>query len=191
MAVGFVDQGPDARCHGPLRLLSTLSVISALIDEVLRQLEGHKVLRVDSVTIQVGELTFLSEESLKFGYETLSEGTALAGSKLKIERLPANIQCERCGYRGPFDKSGADPHLHFLLPSFECPKCKAPDVRLVSGRETILTHIHGEVKDEEKKKKKTVKGTKKTGKKEAPARKEASRTSKNKKKKKVGGGKRR
>ena len=163
--------------------LHELSVISALIDEVLRQLEGHKVLRVDSVTIQVGELTFLSEESLRFGYETLSEGTALAGSKLKVERLPANIQCEKCGYRGPFDKSGADPHLHFLLPSFECPTCKAPDVRLISGRETILTHIQGEVKDEaETKKKNTKKKGKKPNKKKAP---------KNIKKKKAGGGRRR
>lgn len=159
-----------------------LSVISALIDEVLRRLEGHDILRVDSVTIQVGELTFLSEESLKFGYETLSEGTVLAGSKLKIERLPAHIQCERCGYKGPFDRSGADPHLHFLLPSFECPKCKAPDVRLVSGRETILTHIQGEVKDEKEKKAKKT-----TSKKKAPTEKKAPK----KGKRKVGGGKRR
>ena len=168
-----------------------LSVISALIDELLRRLEGHDILRVDSVTIQVGELTFLSEESLKFGYETLSEGTALAGSKLKIERLPANIQCERCGYKGPFDKSGADPHLHFLLPSFECPKCKAPDVRLVSGRETILTHIQGEVKDEKEKKKKENKTTMKKDKKKAPARKKAARKGKKENKKKAGGGRKR
>lgn len=52
---------------------------------------------VRRVTVEVGMLTCLTPESLRFCYEALAGGTPLAGSTLEIVRVAGRSRCRRCG----------------------------------------------------------------------------------------------
>lgn len=56
--------------------------------------QGAKVLRV---TLEIGTLSCVLPDSLRFCYEIAVEGTSLQGSELEIIRIPARSRCRECG----------------------------------------------------------------------------------------------
>lgn len=105
-----------------------------------------RIASVESVTLEVGELTMLSEEPLKFAWELLTENGPLRGSKLMIVRRPVVLECPACGYRG----GGKPPEglaTHFFIPALNCPRCGG-DVRVVGGRECLIREMRVVMEDE-------------------------------------------
>ncbi|MCK4443743.1 MAG: hydrogenase maturation nickel metallochaperone HypA [Thermoplasmata archaeon] len=121
------------------------SIMSDIMEALKEEAEKHELKSVKQVVLEVGELTFLSHEQLKFCYKVLAEGTIFDGSELILETKPASVKCDPCGYEGETSLSDS-PGYHYMLPNFSCPECGKP-TEIVSGRECIITRMVADVED--------------------------------------------
>ena len=99
-----------------------VSVVSSMVDAILRELENYDVEKVEAVNVLIGDLTSLGAEQLEFAYEIVTRGTVLEGSKFNIEREEVRVRCKTCGYEGPADSLESD-YLDHSIPVIACPKC--------------------------------------------------------------------
>ena len=86
---------------------------------------------VDTVSIQVGEMTGLIPEFLQRYYPAACRGTILEGSKLEIEYLQVEARCPKCG--NIFHPSRENQYL--------CPHCKGSAGNIIHGREFLIKNI--------------------------------------------------
>jgi hydrogenase nickel insertion protein HypA len=121
------------------------SIMVDIVKAALKALEGYDVENVESVFLDVGELTFLNPKQLKFTYIVLTEDNVLSGSVLEIEELKAEIQCPSCGYRGGLPDDVEE--IHFGVPRIFCPQCRGK-VELLKGKECILRNIKMNIRDD-------------------------------------------
>jgi hydrogenase nickel incorporation protein HypA/HybF len=89
--------------------------------------------------LQIGKMTLLSVEQVRFSYEILTEKTPAAGSLLTIEEIPGQITCEACGFTGPVELAG-DAYVHLVFPSLGCPKCGVGS-RITGGNDCVVKSI--------------------------------------------------
>lgn len=115
-----------------------ISIAGAIIDAVLDAANKNNAKKVNEVFIEIGELTALNPDQLKFIFETITAGTVAEGAEYRIEVIRPMIRCRTCSYDGPiefFEK------LHFFLPAVRCPECGEPDVDIIAGRECCVKKI--------------------------------------------------
>jgi len=129
-----------------LHELSVAGGIFQAVLDALKSMEGVRGLK--TVRVEVGELTFLNPQQLKFAWEVLSEQNELTrGSVMEIERISPRGQCERCGWEGSL-QTEEDPTYHFITPIFSCPSCGG-DITIVRGLETKVKNIVVDIEEEE------------------------------------------
>ncbi len=114
-----------------------ISIAGAIIDAVLDAAKKHNAKKVNEVFLEIGELTALNPEQLKFIFKTITTGTAAEGATFDIQVIAPLIKC-KCSYGGAiefFEK------LHFVLPVIKCPQCGGTDVDIIAGRECCVKKI--------------------------------------------------
>ncbi len=120
------------------------SVISSIIELVRTEMEKARAEKVLEVHLEVGELSFLSHEALRFGFKALAEGEPKINSDaLRIISVPAEVRCKKCGYSGAM-KAEDDEAYHIGVPLFQCPECSGP-IDVLKGRECTVRNIRMEV----------------------------------------------
>ncbi|MHC4915187.1 MAG: hydrogenase maturation nickel metallochaperone HypA/HybF [Planctomycetota bacterium] len=113
-----------------------LSIAEALVREALHAARTSAPgRRVTEVHVEIGELSGAVPELLTDCYPLAAEGTALAGSVLRVTGIAALLRCSACG-----EEFGAGSGVG-------CPKCASAEIEMVRGRELRLTSI--EVEDGE------------------------------------------
>jgi hydrogenase nickel incorporation protein HypA/HybF len=122
-----------------------LSVMSQVVESVTSELKVKAISRVESVRLEVGELTMLGKDQLKFAWGILTEDSPLKGARLIVVKKPAVIECPKCGFRGGA-KHPTGLGSHLMTPYICCPKCGG-DVRIVGGRECIIRSLRAVMKD--------------------------------------------
>jgi hydrogenase nickel incorporation protein HypA/HybF len=110
-----------------------MSIAQSVLDIVLQESQNHKVNRVLSVAVKVGELSAVETESLRFCFDFLTKGTLAEGAMLEIERVQVICHCQDCG---------SDFTVQELI--FACPSCKSPRVEMLSGRELSVESFEAE-----------------------------------------------
>jgi hydrogenase nickel incorporation protein HypA/HybF len=99
-----------------------LSIVSSLVESVLNFVETHQAKRVVAVRLAIGELSCVEAEQVRFCYDLVSEGTAVAGSVLEIEQTKALVRCLHCDFHGaPNYWDGALSGT--AIPTLQCPRC--------------------------------------------------------------------
>ncbi len=123
------------------------SIMNSVVTSALAELERYRVLRVDEVALEVGELTFLQEEQMRFAYGVLTGENMLKDSKLVIRFIRPEVRCGECGYEGriSYKESGEQ---YFQVPLIVCPGCGGK-VEITRGRECMVRDIKAVVEDEE------------------------------------------
>ncbi len=104
-----------------------MSIIEGAAEEALR----HGAVKVNAVRLKLGALSGVAKDALLFSYELASEGTALEGSRLVIEEVPATVFCPSC-------------KVERALTSIQrmcCPVCGAPTSQVGQGREIELVAL--------------------------------------------------
>jgi hydrogenase nickel incorporation protein HypA/HybF len=119
--------------------------MSQVVQTVLDEAKKNKLKIVTKVTLDVGELSFLGEEALKFCYQALSKDNILTGSELTINIVKPVIKCDNCSYQGELEYLD-DESFHYRLPQFTCPKCNKM-VKIIEGKGCIIKEITGEIED--------------------------------------------
>jgi len=101
-----------------------------LVEVAERHLASVPHGRVRALHLRVGELTGVNPDSLDFAFECLSQGTALEGAALAVERVPLVVSCDACGR-----STAVEDYV------FRCGGCGADGVRIASGRELQFVSI--------------------------------------------------
>lgn len=108
-----------------------------VVEDVLRvageEAAQRHLHRVSRISLIIGELSSVMDESVQMYFELLAEGTLCEGAALVFEHVPATLRCTVCG--AEFPHAG----------SFSCPWCGG-DGMLVkgTGRELAIRSIDGE-----------------------------------------------
>lgn len=91
--------------------------IVAIVDEHAR---GRKIRRV---TLEVGELSAIMPEAIRFCFDVAAVGTAVEGAELDIHRIEGRGRCRTCG-------------SEFLTPglAMSC-ACGSRDIERLAGEE--------------------------------------------------------
>ena len=116
-----------------------LSRTSQIVEAVLSEAQKQNAKEVTEVEVEVGDLTFLGLEQVKFAYKILTDKTIAKNSNLRIKQMHGRGKCESCGYDGPLSYLN-DPQFHISFPTFNCPKCVKP-LSITAGRECIIRRI--------------------------------------------------
>lgn len=82
-----------------------LALTRNLIEVCSQQAQGARILRV---TVEVGRLTCVMPEALRFCFEACRVGTALADAELEIIMTPGRARCRDCGEEVELDELLAD-----------------------------------------------------------------------------------
>jgi hydrogenase nickel incorporation protein HypA/HybF len=110
-----------------------MSIAQSVLDIVLQESRNHKVDRVLSVALKVGDLSAVETESLRFCFELVCKGTVVEGARLDIERVQVTCRCRDCG---------SDFTVKQLI--FSCPSCGGTGVEMLSGRELSVDSFEAE-----------------------------------------------
>lgn len=102
-----------------------LSIALAIVDAAAEEAERQGGGRVVAVHLRLGPLFGVVKEALLASYETAREGTAVAGSELRIEEVPVVAFCPACAEERPIAS----------VLEMVCPVCGGPTPRVVRGRE--------------------------------------------------------
>jgi hydrogenase nickel incorporation protein HypA/HybF len=116
------------------------SIAQSIIKTVLEQAEQQNAVRIKSVEIEIGELTFLNREQVEFWIKIGFKDTIAENAIIHFKEIQAVIHCKSCGYRG-YLQVKEDPAYHLNLPRFNCPNCGKTDIEIVHGKETIIRRI--------------------------------------------------
>jgi len=122
-----------------------LSMAQAIVDTVLDAAQKNEAQDILEVTIEIGQLTMLNPEQLKFLLDVIIEGTLLENSEILIEEIPVEIECQSCDFKGKANTDGSDHYLTIVL----CPECGNRNVEVTRGRECNVKNIRIEKVDED------------------------------------------
>lgn len=89
---------------------------------------GHVVPR--KVGLDIGEMTHVDPDALRFGFAATIAGTAWEGAELEITTVPLRARCRACG-----DEFVVEQRV------FICPHCRATTVEAVAGREMRVSYV--------------------------------------------------
>jgi hydrogenase nickel incorporation protein HypA/HybF len=103
------------------------SIALAIVDEVCERVERERIERVQAVYVEVGALSGVVPDALRFAWDLAAEGSPASGSVLQIERVPLRIRCVPCNAVRTAD--GTVP---------VCPQCGTPSSEITGGRELLV-----------------------------------------------------
>jgi hydrogenase nickel incorporation protein HypA/HybF len=95
-----------------------LAITEGVVEAVTARLPDA---RITCVRLEIGALSGVVADSVRFCFDLATEGTSLDGACLEISESPARCRCRTCG-------SDFEPDRLILL----CP-CGSADVAVLSG----------------------------------------------------------
>jgi hydrogenase nickel incorporation protein HypA/HybF len=103
-----------------------LAIAESVVDTVTERLPDAKVTRVH---LEIGPLSGVVSDSIRFCFDLATEGTGLAGAELVITEPPARCLCRTCGAQFQPDS-----------PIVLCP-CGSPDAAVLSGEQLKIVSV--------------------------------------------------
>ncbi len=103
-----------------------LSVTQSILEIALDYARRNEAVRIVEIHLRIGEITDFEDEWMQRYFDFVSKGTMAEGAHLHISRVPARLECSRCSFIFPLDRSTWDN---------QCPSCQSKETNLISGRE--------------------------------------------------------
>ncbi len=103
-----------------------LAIAESVVDTVTQRLPGARITRVH---LEVGALSGVVADSIRFCFDLATEGTGLEGATLDITEPPARCRCRSCG-------AEFQPDSPIVL----CP-CGSADVAVLGGEELKILSV--------------------------------------------------
>ena len=103
-----------------------LAIAESVVDTVTRRLPDA---RITGVHLEIGALSGVVAESIRFCFDLATEGTGLEGATLEITEPPTQCRCRSCGA-----EFRPDP------PIVLCP-CGSADVAVLGGEELKILSV--------------------------------------------------
>jgi hydrogenase nickel incorporation protein HypA/HybF len=100
----------------------------SLLENVREILEEHAVSqnfnKVSKVTLEIGKLSCVESEALRFGFDVVMKGSLAENAELIITELNGLGLCQQCGQQSVMETL-YEP----------CASCGSPDVKILQGKE--------------------------------------------------------
>jgi len=71
------------------------STMQGIVNAILEEAKKYNAVEITKVEIEIGELTFLGEEQMKFAFDILKEGTIMEEAEISIEKIRARVRAGR------------------------------------------------------------------------------------------------
>ena len=107
-----------------------LAVTESILKIVLDSAQKNRAASVTDITLTVGSLSSIVDDSVQFYWNHISQGTICKNAKLHFNRVMATLQCLDCGATYSL--------IEELTP---CPSCGSINVVIQSGEEFQVDHI--------------------------------------------------
>jgi hydrogenase nickel incorporation protein HypA/HybF len=104
-----------------------LSLTQSIVEACSERAEGASVRRV---TLEIGRLTCVAPDALRFCYDVCTEGTSLAGSELEIIEIQGRARCRACG---------AEVEPYEVLTA--CGGCGSYDLQCIAGEDLRIKEM--------------------------------------------------
>ena len=110
-----------------------LSITESLLEIALRHADSAGAKRISDLYLVIGQLSSIVDDSVKFYWDIIANGTIAEGAKLHFQRIPTEILCLDCDRQyKPSDKQMA------------CPDCDSINIKILTGEEFFLEAINVE-----------------------------------------------
>jgi len=110
--------------------LHELGIMFNIVRSVEKFAKENGVSVIDTLVLQIGELSPVVPHYIEACYPAAVDGTMLQETKLKIEITPGNVLCQEC--RKVFNP---------LETNKQCPKCGSHQMEILSGKEFMIKEI--------------------------------------------------
>jgi Zn finger protein HypA/HybF (possibly regulating hydrogenase expression) len=100
------------------------------VNQVEAFAKENEVENIQTLVLQIGELSSMIPDYIYKLYPAAVEGTLLEESELKIEIIPGNGRCRDC-----------NQIFNLLKEKGICPNCKSKSFELLSGKEFYIKEI--------------------------------------------------
>ncbi len=107
-----------------------LGIMFSVARTVIDFAEKNNVEKIDTLVLQVGQLSPMIPRFIEACYPAATDGTILQDTKLKIEILPANAICKSC-----------DKVFNAVENKGKCPACGGEEIEILSGKELLIKEI--------------------------------------------------
>jgi hydrogenase nickel insertion protein HypA len=107
-----------------------LAVTESILKIVLDSAQKNKATAVTDITLTIGSLSSIVDDSVQFYWDYVSQGTICENAKLHFNRVMARLKCLDCGTTYSL--------IDDLTP---CPSCGSINVIIFSGEEFQVDHI--------------------------------------------------
>jgi len=107
-----------------------LGVVFEVVKTVERFAEKNSVKKIETLVLQIGELSSMIPKYIESCYPAAVDGTLLESTELKIEILPGNGMCREC-----------KKVFNLLKNEGKCPECRTGEFEIISGKEFMIKEI--------------------------------------------------
>ncbi len=120
------------------------SVIKGVVDSIINASKEYSAIQITEVHLEIGELTFLAKEQIRFAFQVITRGTVAENAELHLSYISGRIRCS-CGFEGETPLSKMDG-FHLIFPIIQCPEC-GNKTEIIKGKECTVKNVKLEVED--------------------------------------------
>jgi hydrogenase nickel incorporation protein HypA/HybF len=107
-----------------------MSLCESILDILKEQAAKNSFTRVRRVAVDIGPLSCVEPEALRFGFDVIMKGSLAEGALLEIARPPAEALCLSCFRTVP------------VRQRFDtCPECGSEALQVTSGEELKIREL--------------------------------------------------
>jgi hydrogenase nickel incorporation protein HypA/HybF len=106
-----------ALCEGVLQIVETTA-------------RGHAAVRVKAVRLEIGQLSHVEPEALRFAFDVVSRHSVAQGARLEIDDVPGTAWCMQCAAPVAIARRGDG-----------CPACGSYQLQVTGGEEMRVKDI--------------------------------------------------
>jgi len=104
-----------------------LSITRSVVAIVSERAAGQRVTRV---RLEIGALSAIVPEAIRFCFDICAQGTAAEGATLEIVEIPGRGRCDACG-----------SEMALTVLAGRCPGCASARLRVVAGDEMKIKEM--------------------------------------------------
>lgn len=107
--------------------LGIVMEIVRVVDEFAKE---QDITKIDTIVLQIGELSGVIPEFIKECYPAAIDGTYMEDTKLEVEIIPGNARCRSC-----------ETIFNVVRREGRCSKCGGRDFDILSGQGFFIKEI--------------------------------------------------